>query len=105
MDFVLKIGDKFIKLDGRYLIKEKIEYNPFSFESVAGFYLRGDRILPVIDLQKALNLKRRSKRVFLVSDKCVFLVEYDSLSRGLEGEEIDLDSIFREVEKKLNGRS
>ena len=102
MDFVLKIGDKFVRL-GRYVIKERLEYNPFSCGNVAGFYLRGDKILPVVDLQKALNLKRRSKRVFLVSDECVFLVEYDSLSKDLEGDEIDLEEVFKEVKKDLDG--
>ncbi len=105
MDFVLRIGDRFVRLDGRYLIKEKIDYNPFPFGEIAGFYLKGSRILPVVDLQKVLNLKRGSRRVFLISDEVVFTLEYDSLSKNSSGEEIDLDSIFEEVKRKLDGRA
>ncbi len=105
MDFVLRIGDKFIGLNGKYIIREKLEYNPFSFGEVVGFYLRADKILPVVNIQEVLNLKRCSKRVFLISDEAVFLVEYDSLSKSHEGEEIDLDLVLKEVRKKLDGRA
>ena len=92
-------GEHSLKLDG--LIFEKLDYNPFDLgKGIVGFYLRGERVLPVVDLQERIGLKRTGKRIYVLSKSVIFIFEYDSIKREA-GEEIDISEIEREVLKEL----
>ena len=92
-------GEYSLKLDG--LIFERLDYNPFDLgKGIVGFYLRGERVLPVVDLQERLKLKRTGKRIYVVSKSVVFIFEYDSIKRE-SGDEIEISRIEEEVMKEL----
>ena len=92
-------GEHSLKLNG--LIFERLDYNPFDLgRGIVGFYLKGERVLPVVDIQERLKLRRTGKRIYMVSKNAVFIFEYDSIKREV-GDEIDISKIEEEVLKEL----
>jgi hypothetical protein len=102
MAFYARNGDRSVKLEGFEKVLGSLNYNPFNVgKGIVGFYLKGDRVFPVVDLQERLNLSRKSKKLYLMSKNAVFIFEYDSI--GKEGEkELDIVEIEREVMEELN---
>ncbi len=99
MDFHAWNGERSLKLDGT--IFERLDYNPFDLgKGIVGFYLKGERVLPVVDLQERLKLKRTGKRIYVVSKSVVFIFEYESIKREA-GNGIDISEIEREVLREL----
>jgi len=99
--------DRFISLEPEKLdsITPSLEYNPMPLEGgVVGFYLRGSKIMPVVDLHQRLSISRKRNKLYLICCGVAFIAEYDSLTRQPKGEELDLRSIAKEVLKDLGVR-
>ena len=84
-------------------MKSSIRYNPFRWKNgVVGFYMKGDRIVPVVDLNEKLETEGGTKRVFVIMKSVVFSIGYSSLKlEKPSGEEIDLEAMSREVLEDL----
>ena len=80
-------------------VSDRLSFNPYGLEGgVVGFHLRGDSILPVVDLNDRLELDRTEKHTFVVLKSVVFRVWYSEMVlERPEGSEIDLDSLEKEV--------
>jgi len=105
MAFYLVSGDHYIEMDneGYEWIGNSLEYNPILQErGVIGFCLRGDRIIPVVDLQKALNIRRATKKIYIIYRDVAFVFEYEKISSDpAERKKINLADIAMKVKESL----
>ncbi len=105
MALYLLLDKYYVEMDNKNYewMGNNLEYNPILQEGeIIGFCLRGDRIIPVVDLQKALNLKRAAKRIFIVYNDVALMFEYEEISSDPSGRErIELCKITENVKKSL----
>jgi len=105
MAFYLVSGEYYIEMDnGEYeWIGNNLEYNPILQDGeMIGFCLRGDRIIPVVDLQEALNIKRAAKKIYIIYKDVAFVFEYEKISSNpSEKKKIDLVEIAKRVKEFL----
>ena len=103
MGFYARNGEYSIKLEGFEKITDELEYNPFEIgNGIVGFYLRGEHVLPVVDLHERLNIDRKDRRLYLMTGNIVFIFDYDSIES--EGENvIDVEKLEKEIIGELTG--
>ncbi len=103
--YLLLEEDKFIeiKLENVDGIFSFIEYNPFPGENgLLGFYLKANKIYPVVDLNDLLKINRGDKSLYLQCGGVVFLISYKKLSSQKTGEEkIELSEIAKGILERL----
>ena len=106
MGVLIRTGSGLYRFSGFDSISERLEYNPVDMgKGLLGFHLRGERVLPVFDLNRVLGMERGRKWIYFVTRDAVFLVSYDGIWRDGEGEEIDLGRVAEDLRGELDGRN
>ena len=109
MRVFLVLGDRYVDLDrfGILSVQEELIFNPYDLgRGIVGFHLRGDTILPVVDLNARIGLEKTEKSKYVVLRRCVFRIWYSRMTlEKPSGTELNLDDLEREIISELEVNS
>ncbi len=87
-------------------VYENLTYNPMRVgKGIVGFYLKGEKILPVADLNEILNVEKGNSTLAIGFKGVVFLVWHRGLSiERPDSKQLDLEPVVERILSYLEGR-